>query len=160
LPTLLELVGVERPDHRQGVPLASLDGVSMAETLRDPDAPSAHLEQVSECWGHRGLYRDGWELVTLHQPLTPFADSEWELYHLDAAPPELRTRAADEPDGVREMAGAWEDLAWENRIYPLDEGSSIKYLVRPPRNEVFAESVTIRPGTPTLERWRSVQLIW
>jgi arylsulfatase len=160
LPTLLELVGVERPEHRQGVPLASLDGMSMTATLRDPEAPSAHLELVSECWGHRGLYRDGWELVTLHQPLTPFADAEWELYHLDEDPTELRNLAAEHPERVQDMADAWEDLAWENRIYPLDEGSSIKYLVRPERNAVFAEPVTIRPGTPTLERWRSVQLIW
>ena len=43
----------------------TLDGVSYAAGLRDADAPSTHLEQVSECWGHRGLYRDGWELVTL-----------------------------------------------------------------------------------------------
>jgi hypothetical protein len=45
-------------------------------------------------------------------------------------------------------------------VYPLDEGSQVKYLVRPPWVDVFAEPVTIVPGTPTLERWRSVQLIW
>ena len=28
------------------------------------------------------------------------------------------------------------------------------------RSEVYGEPVTIRRGTPTLERWRSVQLIW
>jgi arylsulfatase len=160
LPTLLELIGVERPATRHGVPLASLDGVSYAAGLRDPDAPSTHLEMVSECWGHRGLYRDGWELVTLHQPLTPFADSEWELYHLDEDPTELRNLAADEPDRVAAMAAAWDALAWENRIYPLDEGSSIKYLVRPERSAAYGEPVTIPAGTPTLERWRSVQLIW
>ena len=58
------------------------------------------------------------------------------------------------------MAEAWEQLAWANQIYPLDEGSSIKYLVRPERSAVYGEPVTIRRGTPTLERWRSVQLIW
>jgi arylsulfatase len=160
LPTLLELVGVERPATRNGVEQATLDGVSYAAGLRDPDAPSAHREMVSECWGHRGLYRDGWELVTLHQPLTPFADTEWELYHLDSDPTELRNLAADEPERVAEMAARWEELAWENRIYPLDEGSSYKYLVRPERSAVYGEPVTIVRGTPTLERWRSVQLIW
>jgi arylsulfatase len=160
LPTLLELVGVERPATRNGVEQATLDGVSYAAGLRDPEAPSAHREMVSECWGHRGLYRDGWELVTLHQPLTPFADTEWELYHLDSDPTELRNLAADEPERVAEMAARWEELAWENRIYPLDEGSSYKYLVRPERSAVYGEPVTIVRGTPTLERWRSVQLIW
>jgi hypothetical protein len=115
---------------------------------------------VSECWGHRGLYRDGWELVTLHQSLTPFDDAEWELYDLTTDPTELRNLAAEHPEKVAELAAAWEEQAWANRIYPLDEGSSVKYLVRPERSAVYGEPVTIRPGTPTLERWRSVQLIW
>ena len=42
----------------------------------------------------------------------------------------------------------------------MDEGSSIKYLVRPPRSEVYRQPVRIVAGTPSLERWRSVQLIW
>ena len=160
LPTLLDLIGVERSGTRQGVALAPLAGASLAATLTDPDAPSAHPQQVFECNGHRGLYRDGWELVTLHQPLTPFDDAEWELYDLHADPTELRNLAAEEPDRVREMAAAWEELAWVSYVYPLDEGSSIKYLQRPARSEVYAEPVTIRRGTPTLERWRSVQLLW
>ena len=127
---------------------------------RDPDAPSTHREQIYECNGHRGLYRDGWELVTLHQPLTPFSDEEWELYHLAEDPTELHNLAAAEPDRVRELAAAWEDGAWTDHIYPLDEGSSIKYLQRPERSAVYGEPVTIRRGTPTLERWRSVQLLW
>jgi arylsulfatase A-like enzyme len=160
LPTLLELIGVERPAERHGVELAPLAGASFAAALTDPAASSTHPEQIFECNGHRGLYRDGWELVTLHQPFTPFDDTEWELYDLNADPTELRNLAAEEPARVAEMAAAWEALAWENRVYPLDEGSSIKYLLRPERSEVYGEPVTIRRGTPTLERWRSVQLLW
>ncbi len=160
LPTLLDLIGLERPAARNGVPLASLDGSSFAAALRDPDAPSSHREQIYECNGHRGLYRDGWELVTLHQPLTPFTDDEWELYHLAEDPTELHNLAAAQPERVRELAAAWEDRAWSDHIYPLDEGSSIKYLQRPERSAVYGEPVTIRRGTPTLERWRSVQLLW
>jgi arylsulfatase A-like enzyme len=160
LPTLLDLIGVDRPADRQGVPLAPLAGASFAAALDDPTAPSTHPEQIFECNGHRGLYRDGWELVTLHQPFTAFDDAEWELYHLADDPTELRNLADEEPERVREMAKVWEDLAWENQVYPLDEGSAIKYLVRPERSAVYGEPVTIRRGTPTLERWRSVQLIW
>jgi arylsulfatase len=58
------------------------------------------------------------------------------------------------------MAAAWEEAAWDNRIFPLDEGTSIRYLIRPPRSEVYRGPVTIPAGTPTLERWRSVQLVW
>ncbi len=160
LPTLLELIGVERPDARHGVTLAPLEGASFAAALTDAAAPSTHPQQVFECNGHRGLYRDGWELVTLHQPLTPFTDAEWELYDLTTDPTELRNLAAEEPERVQEMAAAWEELAWAHYVYPLDEGSSIKYLQRPERSAVYGEPVTIRRGTPTLERWRSVQLLW
>ncbi|MFM8303684.1 MAG: hypothetical protein ACKOA9_05210 [Actinomycetota bacterium] len=61
---------------------------------------------------------------------------------------------------MRELADAWEQAARAGQVYPLDEGSFIKYLTRPPRSDVFRAPVTIQPGTPTLERWRSVQLIW
>ena len=47
----------------------------------------------------------------------------------------------DPTDKLRELADAWERAAWENRIYPLDEGSSYKYLVRPERSEVYGEPV-------------------
>jgi arylsulfatase A-like enzyme len=160
LPTLLDLVGVELPTHRHGQPLKPLVGASFAPMLTDPNAPSAHVEQHYENLGHRGYYRDGWEVVTLHQPLTPFSDQEWELYHLPTDPTELHDLALEEPERLRELADLWEQAAWANQVYPLDEGSSIKYLVRPPWAAAFGEPVTIVPGTPTLERWRSVQLIW
>jgi arylsulfatase len=137
-----------------------LVGTTFAPMLRDPAAPSTHREQHYENLGHRGYYRDGWEVVTLHHPLTPFSDQEWELYHLPTDPTELRDLAQAEPERLAELAEAWENAAWSNQVDPLDEGSSIRYLVRPPWTAAFGEPVSVVPGTPTLERWRSVQLIW
>lgn len=159
-PTLLDVVGIERPDVRNGVPLKPLPGTSFQATLHDADAPGVHREHHVELHGHRGYYRDGWEAVTLHRPMTPFTDAEWELYYLQEDPAELRDLATEHPEKLRELAEAWEQAAWEHQVYPLDEGSSVKYLVRPPWTEVYAEPVTVVPGTPTLERWRAVQLIW
>jgi arylsulfatase len=110
--------------------------------------------------GHRGFYRDGWEIVTLHQPFTPFADSEWELYDLTNDRTELNDLAAAEPEKLAELISAWNAAAWEGQVFPLDEGTGLKYMIRPPRNEVFQEPLEVWPGTPTLERWRSLQLIW
>ncbi|MFN8052693.1 MAG: arylsulfatase [Acidimicrobiales bacterium] len=158
-PTLLELCGLAKPDERNGHALKPFDGTSFVATLDDADAPTAHTEQYTEMIGHRGYYRDGWEAVTLHQPLTEFGDHEWELYDLTTDPTETTDLAERHPDRVAELAAAWEQAAWDNQVYPLDEGSAVKFLIRPPWDEVFSRPVTILPGTPTLERWRCLQLI-
>ncbi len=155
LPTLLDLVGLD-PDEVAG----ARNGSTFAPTLADATAPSRHTEQHYEMIGHRGFYRDGWEIVTLHTPLTPFNDDEWELYHLTDDPTEIHNLATEHPERARELADAWEQAAWENQVYPLDEGSSLKYLIRPERSAVFGEPVKVLAGAPTLERWRSVQLLW
>ncbi len=160
LPTILEVVGVDRPAARHGVPLVDVQGASFTSVLADADAPSTHHEHVVEMNGHRGFYRDGWHAVTLHHPMTNFTDAEWELYHLDEDPTELHDLAATQPEKLAELTDAWEAAAWENHIYPLDEGVSLKYVTRPARDDVYAMPVRIPRGTPTLERWRSVQLIW
>jgi len=160
LPTLLDCCGLTMPTERNGRVLAEPAGASFRAALDDADVASTHREQYYEQQGHRGFYRDGWEVVTLHQPLTPFSDAEWELYDLTADANELHDLSALHPERRSELAAAWEDAAWANYVYPLDEGSSIKYLLRPPRSRAYAEPVTILPGTATLERWRSLQLIW
>jgi len=160
LPTLLECCGLTMPTERHGRQLAAPAGASFAASFRDPGTASSHPEQYYEQQGHRAYYRDGWEVVTLHQPLTPFSDDEWELYDLGSDPNELHDVSAEHADRRRELAEAWEAAAWANRVYPLDEGSGIKYLQRPERSRVYGEPVTILPGTATLERWRSLQLLW
>lgn len=159
LPTVLDLLDLDRPAQRQGVPVAPLAGASFLPTVHDAEAPSQHPEQHYEMVGNRGYYRDGWEVVTDHRPLTPITDAEWELYDLASDPTETRDLAAEHPERVAELAAAWEAAAWANQVYPLDEGSGTKFLQRPPRSDVFAEPVTLFPGTPTLERWRAQQLV-
>jgi arylsulfatase len=159
LPTLLDLLDLQRPDTRHGVPLQPVAGASFVPTISDPGAPSTHPEQHYEMVGNRGYYRDGWEVVTDHRPLTRFGDHEWQLYDLRADPTEMVDLAANHPEKVRELADAWEAAARANQVYPLDEGSGTKFLQRPARSAVYGEPVTILPGTPTLERWRCQQLV-
>lgn len=162
MPTLLDLAGIAAPTHRAGStqPLLPMAGSSFAATLPDADAPSVHTEQYYEMLGHRGYYRDGMEIVSLHRPLTEFGDREFELYDLRTDPTELRDLAAEEPELVAELADAWRTAAWDNQVFPLDEGSGVKYLDRPAWvADAFDGPVTIRPGTPTLERWRSQRLV-
>jgi arylsulfatase A-like enzyme len=159
LPTVLDVLDLEPPTERNGQPVKQPQGISLLPVIDDPETPSAHTEQLFELAGNRGYYRDGWEIVSLHQPLAPFTDDEWELYDLRSDPTETVDLAAQHPEKVAELSAAWEQAAWDNQVFPLDEGSGLKYLIRPERNEVFQRPVTIPAGTPTLERWRSLQLV-
>jgi arylsulfatase len=160
LPTLCELAGVDRPADRAGKVLQPLDGVSLGPVLADPDAAHDHGSQYTEMAGHRGFYDgDGWEIVTRHVPLTPFGDHEWELYDLTTDRTETRDLAAEHPDRVAALAEGWEAAARANQVYPLDEGSRLRYVVRPPYEAHQEKPVRIVAGTHTLERYRSQQLI-
>jgi arylsulfatase len=125
-----------------------------------PGAPSQHREQLFEMSGHRGFYRDGWEVVTRHRPLTPDRRRRVGAVRPAADRTETTDLAPQHPERVAELAAAFDAAATANQVYPLDEGSGLKYLRRPPRTEVVDRPVVLRPGTPTLERWRSQRLIW
>jgi arylsulfatase len=160
LPTVLEMAGVTAPHQRHGQLLKPLNGVSLIPVLHDGAHPEVRTEQYYELEGHRGMYRDGWEVVTRRQPRTPFSDADWELYDLRADPVEMHDLAADHPERVAELSQAFHEAAVVNQVYPLDEGSGWRWLARPPHDEVFRQAVTIWAGTPTLERIRSGVLVW
>nr|NIR35045.1 arylsulfatase [Actinomycetota bacterium]NIS29095.1 arylsulfatase [Actinomycetota bacterium]NIT94336.1 arylsulfatase [Actinomycetota bacterium]NIU17942.1 arylsulfatase [Actinomycetota bacterium]NIU64501.1 arylsulfatase [Actinomycetota bacterium] len=159
LPTLAELTGVEIPTAKHGAPLPAPAGASFVPALHDATAPSTHPEQYYEMIGHRGFYRDGWSAVTCRQPRTPFSEETWELHHLSEDPTEARDLAAERPDKVAELTGAWEEAALANQVLPLDEGNFVKMIQRPPYEAEHVAVTRLRPGMATLERWRALQLI-
>ena len=63
VPTVLDALGVEPPAAIRGVAQTPLEGVSFAHTFDDADAPSAHVTQYFEMFGHRAIYHDGWRAV-------------------------------------------------------------------------------------------------
>lgn len=160
VPTVLELLDLSTPEERHGAPVKAIQGSSFAALLKEANAPSTRPEQHYELGGHRAFMRDGWEVVTLHQRLTPFTDEEWELYDLDTDPTQVNDRADEMPGRVRELADGWERAARANQVYPLDEGSGYRWVTRAPYVENFEKPITLWPGTPTLEPWRSRRLIW
>ncbi|MDH3705976.1 MAG: arylsulfatase [Acidimicrobiia bacterium] len=159
LPTVLDLAGVDPPTQRHGAPTLPAAGATFTSVLSSPDADSTHAEQYYEMVGHRGYYRDGWEAVTLHAARTPFGDHEWQLYDLTTDPTETTDLASRHPDRVADLAARFEAAAWANQVFPIDEGTGLKMIQRPPTELALEAPVTIRPGTPTLERYRSLQLI-
>lgn len=160
LPTLIDLIGLEQPAHHDGFALKPMAGSSFAATMDNPEQASAHREQYYELGGHRGMMIDGWQAVTLHHPMTPFGDHEWELYDLVADPTEANDLAAAMPEKVAELAAAWEQAAHRYQVYPLDEGSFWRWTVRSPWvTPYMSEPVTVYRGTPNLENWRCGEIV-
>jgi arylsulfatase len=157
-PTLLGLIGVERPTQRQGSLARSIDGISFESVLRDASAADTHHEQYAEHGGNRGFYRDGWKLLTRHPAGTPYSDQEWQLFDVRADPTEVDNVAARYPDKVRELADAWETAARANAVFPLPDASSAGARRRPEEADL-EQPVKLLPGTPTLERFRAGRLI-
>jgi arylsulfatase len=157
LPTLVELAGLSFPTERDGRPLQQPTGASFAATLNAGNAESPHPEQYYEMGGQRGYYRAGWEALTLHARGTPFEDDRWHLYEVAVDPTETRDLAAERPELVGELVQAWEEAAWVNHVYPLDDGTGL-HAMRPPGERV-RDSVVLRPSNHTYETWQAKKLI-
>ncbi|MFE1348907.1 arylsulfatase [Streptomyces sp. NPDC058757] len=157
-PTLLDLAGIARPAARRRVPVQETDGTSFAPVLADPAHASTHPEQYCETTGNRSHYRDGHKLVTLHRPGTPYDDAEWALYDLSTDPTEIHDLAAERPGLVKELAAAWEEAAHRNGVFPLPDHSGA-LARRNPAEQRLARPLTLLPGTPELERYRSSRLV-
>ncbi len=151
LPTILELAQVETPKD--------LDGASFASAITHGATESTHLEQYSECFGNRSFYRNGWKLVTLHQRGAAYDDTEWELYNITTDPTEVNDVAAQHPEVIAELADAWERTAWNNQVFPLDDGLGLLQVLRRPDEASLNEPVRLLAGTPSLERYRSQKLV-
>jgi arylsulfatase A-like enzyme len=89
-PTILEVAGIPEPREVNGVPQKPIEGVSMAYTFADKDAPSRRVTQYFEMLGNRALYHDGWVAGCLHGRLpwltsggASFDKDSWELYNID-----------------------------------------------------------------------------
>lgn len=107
--------------------------------------------------GNRAYFRDKWKLVmTGRAARATAADEQWELYDIDADPTETTNVAADHPDIVAALADSWEQAAWENYVFPLDDGTGYMRDARAPTD--VARPMTLLPGTPHIERYVASRL--
>ena len=135
-PTVYEVAGVTAPESHRGVPQMPLHGRSLAYTFDDPDAEPPSRSQYFEMFGNRGLWSDGWKVVTHHEPGSDYSEQEWELYHLDEDFSESRDLAATHPQKLRELTELWWMEAGRYDVLPLDDRSRELFGAPPP------------PGTP------------
>jgi arylsulfatase len=125
--TIMDVTGTEFFEELDGHEQMPLDGVSMAYSFDDADAPTNHPEQYYELFGNRALYQDGWKAVTIHagrmpwnvNVTAPFEDDVWELYNLNEDFSEAVNLADQNPEKLDALKARWEELAWENNVFPL-----------------------------------------
>ena len=120
-PTVLELLNLDAPTIYKGIDQMPLHGKSMAYSFDNPDAPSAKDVQYFEMSGHRGLWQDGWKVVTRHFRGSPYEEDEWDLYHLDSDFSECHNLADQQPQRLQAMIDRWWVEAGRYDVLPLDD---------------------------------------
>ncbi|MSU66354.1 MAG: arylsulfatase [Opitutus sp.] len=135
-PTVLEASGINAPASLGTVAQIPLDGTSLAYTWQADGGrvPTQKRTQYFEIYGHRALWADGWKIVAPHTSGTPWEKDRWQLYHLDTDPAETRDLAAAQPEKLAALTAAWEPEAQHAGVYPLDDRTRMRDVMRSPAN--------------------------
>lgn len=131
VPTLLDLLGLEFPDHLDGVPQTEIAGNSFAASLSDPAAAEHRTIQYYEMYGNRAIYHDGWVAVSFHpmpgmpsdgagDPTAPELDMPWELYDLRTDRSQSTDVAAQHPELVQHLERLWYAQAGKYGAFPVN----------------------------------------
>jgi len=165
VPTVLEALGIEAPTVIKGVAQSPIEGVSLANSFDDANAPAKHLTQYFEMMGHRSIYHDGWRAVC-PWPGTSFVESGlgfgspisydklieldaqgWELYNIREDFAETHNLAATERDRLIAMIGMWYVEAGKYNVLPVDGRGTQRFAVERPQIAVDRQRYTYYPGT-------------
>jgi arylsulfatase len=154
VPTVLDLLDIEPPDHIRGVAQSPLEGVSMAHTLDDADASTNHHTQYFEMFAGRAIDHDGWRAVCgwpgpsytagaeqgrqlgdeiTEEVLNELDANGWELFHIATDPAETNNLAAEQPEKLEEMITRWYVEAGKYQVLPLDGTLMQRILAERPK---------------------------
>jgi arylsulfatase len=125
----LEAAGLPEPVIVNSVQQKPYEGVSMAYSFEDAEAPDQHETQYFEMFGNRGIYHKGWTAVTRHRTpwltgaaeLPAFDDDNWELYDTNTDWSQANDLAQEHPDKLHELQRLWLIEAVRYNVLPLDD---------------------------------------
>ena len=83
-PTILDLAGVPLAKTINNVPQSPMEGISLQYALNAKDAPNRTKAQYYELYGNKGLWSDGWTIVT--RDGSPSAHFEHTVLTTDSVP--------------------------------------------------------------------------
>lgn len=134
LPTTVELTHIKLPEEINGYKQLPIQGISLAYSITEANAPSRHTVQYYELHGGRSIYKDGWKAEVYH-PRNVFGESganadinfragsfdqdRWELYNLKEDWTETNNLAEKYPQKLEELKALFDSEAIKNNVYPL-----------------------------------------
>jgi arylsulfatase len=179
VPTVLDALGIDPPETIRGVAQSPLEGVSFAHTFDDAGAPSKHVTQYFEMFGHRAIYHDDWRAVcpwpapsftaaaqigrSVGQPITPEILEEldrdgWELYRMSDDPTEARDVAAEHPEKLRELIALWWEEAERYKVLPLDGSMQARLATVRPQTSMPRTRFVYYPGASVVPAFAAPQV--
>lgn len=124
-PTILDLAEIPLAATLNNVAQSPMEGLSLKARMLSSSAPLASRAQYFEMYGNKGLWQDGWMIVTSHRldpwrmdQLNPITEA-WELYDTQADPGQTSDLASRNPEKVRQLAALFEAQASRYNVNPI-----------------------------------------
>lgn len=161
VPTIYEIIGISPPETVNGVPQDPIDGVSLAYSIDDRDAPGRRRTQYFEIMGSRSIYADGW-MASATGPRLPWVpgappgirtwtpdQDRWELYDLEHDWSQSRDLASEHPEKLAELKELFAIEAARNDALPIGGGLWVPVMhpedrISPPYTEWELSGDTVR----------------
>jgi len=178
VPTVLDALGVEPPTVIRGVTQSPIQGVSLAHTFNDKEAPSNHHTQYFEMFAHRSLYHDGWRAVcpfpgpSFTEAKAAFGQLElseeklreldargWELYNVVDDPAETKNLADTNRPKLIEMIALWYVEAGKYDVLPLDSRGTARLRDERPQLSKPRQTYVYYPGTQAVPENVAVKVL-
>lgn len=134
VPTIYDVLDIKPPKLVDGITQDPLDGVSMTYSFDSGTAPGQKTGQYFEIMGSRAYYQDEW-IASVFGPRIPWKpgldpaifkwspdNDVWELHDLSKDYSQAKDVAADHPDKVAALKGAFGTDAEANKVYPVGGG--------------------------------------
>ena len=141
VPTILEAAGLPQPVMVNGIAQRPIEGVSMAYTWDDADAPGQRTTQYFEMFGSRAIYHDDW-IASAPPSVAPWAALttsaaastdvmnafKWELYDLSDDWTQARDVSTANADKLRDMQQLFIMEAQKYNVFPLADTTLPRFL--------------------------------
>lgn len=124
-PTVLDVIGIEKPESINGIAQKPFQGKSFKYTFDQPEALDTRTVQYYEMLGNKGIYKNGWKAVTNHTFNDTFEEDEWELYHVSEDYSERHNVADQYPEKLRELQDEWLIEAGKYGVFPQHMNSHV-----------------------------------